>query len=304
MKTLTIATRQSPLALWQANDVATRLQALNANYNIKLLPMITSGDKAGPQGWQQPSGKGLFVKELEEALLSHKADLAVHSMKDLPAIFPTGLGLGAICPRANPFDAFVSQHYPSLETLPQRAKIGTASLRRQSQLRHYRADLQLQTLRGNVQTRLKKMEEEGLDAIILAVAGLERLGLHDRIRAQFTPDIMLPACGQGALGVECRMDDKPLLDLLAKLNCSDSALCVNTERLVNAKLGGNCHVPIAIYCTMPAPQTLHLRARVLSANGQHCIEAEAKGPAHTSASLAEACTADLLKRGARELLEA
>lgn len=302
MRKLTIATRQSPLALWQANHVAAQLKAHHPTYVIELLPLITSGDKAGPQKWLTESGKGLFVKELEEALLTRRADLAVHSMKDLPATFPAGLTLATICKRANPFDAFVSSKFHSLNELPQGAKVGTASLRRQSQLFNYRPDLNLQPLRGNVQTRLEKMKAQNFDAIILAVAGLERLEMNSLIQDILEPPVMLPACGQGAIGIECREDDLSLLEILAPLNCSTTSLCVNTERWVNAKLGGNCHVPIALYCTSPEANQLHLRARVLSARGEQCIEAEETGEWHTAVQLAERCTQKLLSQGAEQLL--
>lgn len=301
MKTFTIATRQSPLALWQANDVARRLQALDPSFSIQLLPMVTTGDTAGPQKWLQESGKGLFVKELEEALIDKRADLAVHSMKDLPAQFPPGLGLAAICERASPYDAFVSQTYASLNALPPGAIVGTASLRRQAQLLNYRPDLTVRPVRGNVQTRLKKMQDEQFDAIILAVAGLERLNFRHLIQDTLSPPLMLPACGQGAIGIECRLDDHDRYTILQKLNCTTTARCVNTERMVNAKLGGNCHVPIAIYCTALTDQ-LSLQARVLSADGQHCIETQGHGHWQDAIQLADQCTEALLQQGAQTLL--
>jgi hydroxymethylbilane synthase len=302
MRKLTIATRQSPLALWQANYVASLLRQQNPTYTIELLPLITSGDKAGPQKWLTESGKGMFVKELEEALLTKRADLAVHSMKDLPADFPSGLCLATICKRTTPFDALISSHFTSLSELPKGAKVGTASLRRQSQLLHYRPDLNLQPIRGNVQTRLQKMQEEHFDAIILAAAGLERLAMSSLIQETLQPPVMLPACGQGAIGIECRADDQSLLEILQPLNCPITSLCVNTERLVNAKLGGNCQVPIALYCTAPTPKQLHLRTRVLSANGEYCIEAEEYGDWSAAHQIAERCTQALLAQGAKKLL--
>lgn len=301
MTTFTIATRQSPLALWQANEIARKLQALDPTFSIQLLPMVTTGDTAGPQKWLNESGKGMFVKELEEALLDKRADIAVHSMKDLPAQFPPGLGLAAICERASPYDAFVSQTFPSLNALPLGAKVGTASLRRQAQLLNHRPDLTISALRGNVQTRLKKMQDEQFDAIILAVAGLERLNVHHLIQETLRPPLMLPACGQGAIGVECRLDDERRYAILQKLNCTTTARCVNTERMVNAKLGGNCHVPVAMYCTAVGEQ-LSLQARVLSADGQHCIEAQGHSHWEEASQLAEQCTEALLQQGARALL--
>ncbi|MCX7116252.1 MAG: hydroxymethylbilane synthase [Gammaproteobacteria bacterium] len=303
MRQLTIATRNSPLALWQAHYVAAALKETCPQYDIKLLPIVTSGDRASKENWAQHTGKGLFVKELEEALLEGRADLAVHSMKDLLAVFPEGLCLAAICERGNPFDALISPIASTIDELPQGANIGTASLRRQAQLRAYRPDLQLHPLRGNVQTRLTKLHAHEFDGIILAAAGLIRLGLEDMISTELTPPLMLPACGQGAVGIECRQSDHELLNILSKIHCPKTAACVNTERRVNALLGGHCHVPIAIFCTIPTPNTLQLNARVLSPDGSQCIEAEHKGSIEHAADLADACAAELLKKGAKALLE-
>ncbi|OGV26488.1 MAG: hydroxymethylbilane synthase [Legionellales bacterium RIFCSPHIGHO2_12_FULL_37_14] len=301
LKELTIATRKSPLALWQANFVAAKLKELLPNAEIRLLPMLTKGDKTSSQNWLQQNGKDMFVKELEEALLTKKADLAVHSMKDLGVTLKNGLTLAAILSRANPFDALVSNKYPALLSLPKGAKIGTASLRRKAQLLQFRSDFNVQTLRGNLQTRLKKMADEDFDGIILAVAGLERLNLSALIREKINPNIMLPACGQGALGIECRADNSHLLTLLAKLNSANSSLCVLTERRINAKLGGNCHTPIGIYCAI-ANDTLHINTKVLSQDGKHCIAVNLSGLPKDAFKLADKCALELFNKGASDLL--
>ena len=249
MMKLRIATRKSPLALWQANYIRNALIQHWPTLEIELIPMTTSGDQFFKDKLSAIGGKGLFVKELEEALLEQRADLAVHSMKDVPATFPDGLCLAAICARHNPLDALVSHKYSSLSSLPTGAIIGTTSLRRQSQLMANRPDLHIKALRGNIQTRIAKLQSNEYDAIVLAAAGLERMAMHDMIRELFNTDVMLPACGQGALGIECRIDDVELKKYIAPLNDPSSALCVNTERHVSALLGGTCHVPLAGYCT-------------------------------------------------------
>lgn len=301
-RTLRIATRKSPLALWQANHVAGLLQKLWPELAVELLPMVTSGDQFLKDKLQDIGGKGLFVKELEEALLSNRADLAVHSMKDVPAEFPHGLILAGICKRHHPGDAFVSNRFSRFEDLPLNSIVGTSSLRRQSQLLALRPDLQIIPLRGNIQTRLKKLDEEQFDAIILAVAGLQRMGLNDRIREIINPQQLLPACGQGALGLECREQDQWLQELLNPLNDDNSALCVTVEREVNARLGGNCHVPLAVLCEINDHQQLSLKARVLSLDGGTCIENMQLGLREESQLMAERCALNLLANGAAQLL--
>lgn len=297
-----IATRQSPLALWQANYI--RVQLLNhwPNIQVELLPLKTSGDQFLKDKLVKIGGKGLFVKELEDALLEHRADLAVHSMKDVPANFPQGLALKAICTRHNPFDAFVSERYPDFSTLPNRAIIGTSSLRRQSQLLAERPDLTIKTLRGNIHTRLKKMESGEYDGIILAAAGLERMEMVDKIKGVFPDSVMLPACGQGALGIECRDNDSQLHALIQFLNDQASELCVTTERRVNAILGGNCHAPIAIFCQITPDQQLLLRAKVARQDGTKIITNQQIGPQKDAMQLAEQCAKALLSEGADQLL--
>ncbi|TAL62653.1 MAG: hydroxymethylbilane synthase [Legionella sp.] len=301
-RTLRIATRQSPLALWQANHVRELLLKQWPEANIELLPMTTSGDKFLKDKLLAVGGKGLFVKELEEALLDERADLAVHSTKDMPATFPEGLALAAICTRDNPLDAFLSKEFSSLAELPQHALVGTASLRRQSQLLAYRPDLRIQALRGNVNTRLAKLEAGEYQAIILAAAGLERMGLEHEIKQVLPTEIMLPACGQGALCIECRTDDAEMQQFIACLNDPITALCVNTERLVNAQLGGNCHVPLAVYCSVFAKQELFLQAKIGSLDGKTFIQDKRKGSFSEAELLATQCTESLLAQGAANLL--
>lgn len=302
-RTLRIATRKSPLALWQANHIKEQLITLNPALHIELLPMITSGDQFLKDKLLAAGGKGLFVKELEEALLDGRADFAVHSTKDMPALLPPGLDLAVICKRDNPFDALISTHYSNLESLPKQAVVGTASLRRQSQLLAYRPDLQIKTLRGNINTRLAKLHANEYDAIILAASGLERMGLHDFITELISDDLMLPTCGQGALCIECRTDDDEVQHIIQMLNDPISALCVQTERMVNAQLGGNCHVPLAVFCT-PQEEQLYLRARLLSTDGAHVIEHAQTGARNQASLLAKQCTEALLTQGAATLISA
>ncbi|MCX7091403.1 MAG: hydroxymethylbilane synthase [Legionellales bacterium] len=314
---LRIATRNSPLALWQARYIAQQLSQHSPDLDIELVPMTTSGDRfldhqTAPQG-----GKGLFVKEIEEALLQNRADIAVHSMKDVPAIQPDGLGIVAISQRENPYDAFVSQHYATLADLPFQASVGTSSIRRQSQLLAYRPDLKMISLRGNIQTRLTKISTIPCDAIILAAAGLLRMDLQDQIQEIIPEDLMLPACGQGALGIECRLDDQPIRAFIEALNDPLTALCVNTERQVNAILGGHCHVPLAVSCRIRRPEErpvsgdsslcsegdqLILQAKVLSADGTIVLSGSSTGPQKQASHLAQDCTQQLLAQGARQLL--
>ncbi len=302
-KTLTIATRKSPLALWQAEHIRTGLKALHPHLNIELLPMSTSGDRFLKDKLLVMDGKGMFIKELEEALLDKRADIAVHSMKDVPATFPKGLKLAAILNRASPYDALVSKNSCSFEQLKPAAVIGTSSLRRQSQLLAARPDLTIKLLRGNIHTRLKKLAEENYDAIILAQAGLERMGMQEQITETLSDDVMLPACGQGALGIECREDDEECLQLIAPLHDLRTADCVLAERRVNALLGGNCHVPLAVFAEITASNTMRLRAKVMAADGHQTIFAEKTAAIEHSESLADECAALLIENGAETLLK-
>ncbi len=301
-QTLRIATRKSPLALWQANHVGEKIKSSWPSIKIELVPMSTTGDKFLNEKLLAIGGKGLFVKELEDALLANRADIAVHSMKDVPAAFPEGLMLAAICERHHPGDALIAIQSKTLKELPKGAIIGTSSLRRQSQLLAERPDLEIKALRGNINTRLDKLNIGDFDAIVLAVSGLERMGFQDEIAEILSEEIMLPACGQGALGIECRMNDKEIQQLLAPLNDPLSALCVATERQVNALLGGNCHVPLAVYAKVIADDQLFLQAKVLSADGKKMIKESQKGALSQNKALAEACTNALLTKGASELL--
>ena len=300
---LRIATRQSPLALWQAHFVADALRAAHPGLRVELVTMVTRGDKILDTPLAKIGGKGLFVKELEVALLEGRADLAVHSMKDVPMAFPEGLGLVTICDREDPRDAFVSNHHASLEALPAGAVVGTSSLRRQCQLRRRRPDLVIKDLRGNVNTRLAKLDAGEYDALILAAAGLIRLGMSDRIRAAVDPVFMLPAVGQGAVGIECRLDDAVTRALLAPLNHADTATCVRAERAMNTRLQGGCQVPIAGHATLQG-DSLHLVGRVGSLDGATLLEAEIDGPAVQAEALGQALAEQLLAAGAGPLLAA
>jgi hydroxymethylbilane synthase len=300
-KLIRIATRKSPLALWQAQHIRTQLLDLWPEYSIELIPMVTSGDRFLKDRLQILGGKGLFVKELEEALLDNRADLAVHSMKDVPATCPDGLSIPAICTRDNPFDAFVSLSYLKFRDLPVGASIGTTSLRRQSQLLAIRPDLLISPLRGNIHTRLAKLDAQDFDAIVLAASGLERMSLETRITEVFDENLMLPACGQGALGIECRKEDIVMQQLIAPLNDPLSALCIGTERHVNALLGGNCHVPLAVYCTTKDSQ-LYLRAKVATADGSSIIYNSQNGSIDDAMQLSEQCVNALISQGAEKLL--
>lgn len=301
-KTLRIATRKSPLALWQANHIREQLLQYWPALQIELIPLVTSGDKFLKDKLLAIGGKGLFVKELEEALLNGQADVAVHSMKDVPVFQPDGLELNVICIRDNPFDAFLSIKYNKLNELPEGAIIGTASLRRQSQLLALRPDLNILPLRGNIQTRMQKLQTEEYDAIILACAGLERMGLQQMIKQVLSPEIMLPACGQGALGIECRTQDDAVKTLIAPLHNEQTALCVRSERQLNARLGGNCHVPLAVFSQLLSPHKFLLRARVATVDGKTILNNHQVGRPNQALELAHLCAEDLLMKGALDLL--
>ncbi|MCG8157038.1 hydroxymethylbilane synthase [Brenneria goodwinii] len=298
-----IATRQSPLALWQAQYVQQRLSAYHPGLQVELVPMVTRGDIILDTPLAKVGGKGLFVKELELALLEGRADIAVHSMKDVPAEFPDGLGLATICERDDPRDAFVSNHYANLEQLPAGASVGTSSLRRQCQLRARRPDLIIRDLRGNVGTRLAKLDSGEYDAIILAAAGLKRLNLEARIRSPLSPETSLPAVGQGAIGIECRLDDKRTRQLLAPLNHADTTARVLAERAMNLRLEGGCQVPIGSYAELEG-ETLWLRALVGSPDGSKIITGERRGFASDAEQIGITLAEELLAKGAREILQA
>ena len=299
--TIRIATRKSPLALWQAHFVQSRLQQLYPQLRVELLPMSTKGDKILDSPLAKVGGKGLFVKELEQAILAGDADIAVHSMKDVPVEFPDGLGLSIICERDDPRDAFVSSRFPSLAELPAGSRVGTSSLRRQCQLRASRPDLQILDLRGNVNSRLAKLDGGEYDAILLAAAGLKRLGLHERISALLPAELSLPANGQGAVGIECRLDDNELLSLLAPLEHPQTRQRVLAERAMNRALQGGCQVPIGAYAELEG-DTLWLRGLVGLPDGSRILRAELRGTASEPEALGQALAEQLLTQGAAELL--
>ena len=298
-----IATRQSPLALWQAEYVKKQLMAAHPELKVELVTLLTRGDVLLDSPLAKVGGKGLFVKELELAILDGRADLAVHSMKDVPIAFPTGLGLVTICQRENPYDAFVSNHYSDLAALPCGATVGTSSLRRQCQLKAVRPDLHIKSLRGNVGTRLAKLDAGEYDAIILAAAGLKRLGLAARITALLAAEVSLPAAGQGAVGIECRLDDSSLIEQLSSLNHPDSAVCVQAERAMNIRLEGGCQVPIASYAVLDNGQ-LWLRGLVGTPNGEQIIYGERRGAPQDANHLGASLADELLARGAKSILSA
>lgn len=300
-KIFRIATRQSPLALWQAQYVQQRLMAAHPGLQVELLPMVTKGDIILDTPLAKVGGKGLFVKELELAMLEGRADLAVHSMKDVPVDFPQGLGLVTICEREDPRDAFVSNRYNTLDELPQGAIVGTSSLRRQCQISARRPDLVIRSLRGNVGTRLGKLDAGEYDAIILAAAGLKRLGLEDRIRQAMPAEISLPAVGQGAVGIECRIDDAELITLLQALNHGDTAVCVRAERAMNTRLEGGCQVPIGSFAVLEDDQ-LWLRGLVGSPDGHQMVIGERRGPRDQAEQMGISLAEELLDGGARDIL--
>ena len=301
-KTLKIATRQSPLALWQANYVKDRLQQLYPDLTIELVPMVTKGDVILDSPLAKIGGKGLFVKELENALLNKEADIAVHSMKDVPMQFPEGLGLAVICKREDPRDAFVSNSYRTFAELPQGAVVGTSSLRRQCQLKALRPDLDIRSLRGNVGTRLSKLDNGDYDAIILASAGLIRLGLAERIASFIEVEQSLPAAGQGAVGIECRTDDVQVKQLLAPLADAETTCCVLAERAMNNRLQGGCQVPIGGYAVLQQGQ-LYLRALVGDVDGSQIIRAEGKSAVENADVLGVQIAEQLLAQGADKILQ-
>jgi len=303
MKILKIATRQSPLALWQAEHIRARLEALHADLKVELVTFVTQGDKILDTPLAKIGGKGLFVKELEAALLDGRADLAVHSMKDVPMKLPAGLSLAVICEREDPLDAFVSNTYASFDDLPQGAKVGTSSLRRKSQILKARPDLEIIDLRGNVGTRLSKLDAGLYDAIILASAGLKRLDLAERIRHTLPAEVSLPAVGQGALGLECRAEDQAVLELILPLLHSETDVCVRTERAFNAYLEGGCQVPIAGYAILEQGQ-IHIQGRVGSVDGKTLLKAEQVGETAQAEQIGVALAQELLAQGAGDLLKA
>ena len=298
---LHIATRGSPLALWQAEHVAARLEALHSHLSVSLVTMKTRGDKLLDAPLAKVGGKGLFVKELEQGLLDGRADLAVHSLKDVPVHFPDGLELALVMEREDPRDAFVSNRYANLSEMPAGARVGTSSLRRQTQLRERYPELQVDWLRGNVNTRLSKLDAGEFDAIILAAAGLQRLGLAGRIRVAIEPEECLPAIGQGVLGIEIRADDRQLRDLIAPLAHAETALRITAERALNQTLNGGCQVPIAGYAVLEQDQ-IYLRGLVGEPDGSKILRAEIRGNSSEAHDLGVELAHQLLAQGADRIL--
>ena len=301
-RVLRIATRKSPLALWQAEYVKSRLEQAHSGLTVELIGMTTKGDVILDTPLAKVGGKGLFVKELEVAMLEKRADIAVHSMKDVPVEFPEGLGLVVICEREDPRDAFVSNHYNSIEELPQGAVLGTCSLRRQAQVRERRPDLKIVDLRGNVNSRLQKLDDGQFDAIILAAAGLKRLGFDKRIRRAMPAEESLPAVGQGAVGIECRLDDAETIALLQTLSDTDTTTRVLAERAMNNRLEGGCQVPIAGYSELEGDQ-IWLRGLVGEPDGTQIIRAQVRGPRADAEQLGTQLAETLLQQGAGDILQ-
>ena len=302
-KIIRIATRQSPLALWQAEHVAELLVRAFPGVRTQLVKMVTRGDKILDAPLAKVGGKGLFVKELEQGMLEGVADIAVHSMKDVPVDFPEGLHLASILTREDPTDAFVSNHYASLNELPANARIGTSSLRRECQLKEKLPDAQVMPLRGNVNTRLAKLDAGEYDAIILASAGLKRLGMANRITQSLDASVSLPAIGQGAIGIECRIDDVEINDMLKALHDAETGLCVVAERAMNARLNGGCQVPIAGFALLQGEQ-LFMRGLVGNPDGSVIYRSERSGGLDQGAVIGRLIAEDLLAQGADKVLQA
>lgn len=300
--TLRMATRASKLALWQAEHVAARLRVSHPGLEVVLVPMTTQGDRVLDRSLAAIGGKGLFVKELENALLLGHADLAVHSMKDVPTVLPDGMCLPALLSRADACDALVSNRYRRFEELPHGARVGTSSLRRQCQLLALRPDLQLLPLRGNVETRLRKLDANEFDAIVLASAGLQRLGLERRIAQALDIDRCVPAVGQGIIGIECRSDDRRTIDLVGVLNDADAASCGIAERAFAARLEGSCQSPIAGHARLHGNE-IQLHGLVASLNGTRVIQDRSAGPREHAQQLGVALAERLLANGADRLLQ-
>jgi hydroxymethylbilane synthase len=301
--TLRIATRKSALAMWQANHVQSLLRKAHDGIDIELVPIVTQGDRILDRPLSEIGGKGLFLKELEYAMLNGEADLAVHSMKDVPAEMAQGLVLDAVLPRANPFDALVSRDDRLLAELPAASRVGTSSLRRRSQLLALRPDLEVADLRGNVDTRLRKLDEGQYDAIILACAGLQRLGLGNRITETLQPPDFLPASTQGIIGLQCRQDDSPTRTLIEHLADADTMVVASAERAVAQVLEATCQVPLAAYAVLNNG-IVTLRSVVSTPDGQELVQASGNAPAADAVALGEQVAADLLKNGAGSIIAA
>jgi len=297
-----IATRRSALALWQAEHVATRLRTLHPGLEVQLLPMTTRGDQILDRPLSAIGGKGLFLKELEVAMAAGEADIAVHSMKDVPTLLESGFSIAAILERADPFDAVVSNHYSRLDELPTGARVGTSSLRRQALLRATRPDLAVSELRGNVNTRLAKLDAGEFDAIILACAGLIRLGFEHRIRSRLSAPEWLPAVAQGAIGIETRADDPRSHALTAGLAHPHTTTCVSAERAMNRVLQGSCDVPIAGFATLDSAGSLALSGMVGDPETGSLLRAQQGGGANEAEAIGTKVAHDLIEQGADAIL--
>jgi hydroxymethylbilane synthase len=302
MPRIRIATRESQLALWQANEVSRLLSLHHPDIDIDIIGMTTEGDRFLQASLAAAGGKGLFVKELEQCLLDNHADIAVHSMKDVPYELPASLEIHAILEREDPRDAFVSNKYKTLDELPTNAIVGTSSTRRECQIRALRSDLDIQPLRGNVNTRLKKLDDGLYDAIILASAGLNRLGFEGRITALMETDASLPAIGQGAIGIECRDNDTATREIIAPLHHEATSLSVIAERGVSTALSANCHLPIAAHATQSA-DSLTLKALVGLPDGSKIVRASATGAHDEITQVVQQVVNELLEQGANELVD-
>ncbi|MDH3328196.1 MAG: hydroxymethylbilane synthase [Desulfobulbaceae bacterium] len=301
-KEIKIGTRASLLAVTQSTWVKEQIEKHNPGTTVEMVKITTKGDKILDVPLAKVGGKGLFVKELEDALLDGRVDLAVHSMKDVPTDLPEGLYLGVVTQRENPVDAFISNKYASVLDLPQGATVGTSSLRRKSQLACLRPDLQIVDLRGNLDTRLRKLDEGQFDAVIVATAGLNRLGMSDRITSFFTPEQMLPAIGQGALGLELRVDDKDLLEGIFFLNHALTATAVEAERAFLLRLEGGCQVPIGAYATADE-NSVALTGLIASVDGKEILKEQMSGPAESAAKIGTELAQKLLDKGGRRILD-
>lgn len=297
-----IGTRGSPLALWQANWIKSQLETVHDRLTVELIEIKTSGDIIQDVPLAKVGGKGLFTKEIEESLLRHETDIAVHSMKDVPIKFPPGLGISVITMREDPRDALVSNNNIKLEDLPKGAKVGTGSFRRTTQLLAYRPDLDIVPMRGNVGTRLKKLETEGLDAVILAAAGLKRLGFEERITECIDPDIMLPGGGQGAVGIETRCDDMNIINMMMDLDDEETNLALEGERAFLGRLQGGCQVPIGVYATLDG-ENIRIRGLVGSLDGKQILKSEISGEAIDAERLGHELGEEILGMGAGDILK-
>ena len=302
MRTVRIATRKSQLALWQAHYVRDRLKEFHKQLEVELVEIVSEGDKTLDIPLAQVGGKGLFLKELEQSLLNGTADIAVHSMKDVTVTLPEGLVIAAICPREDPRDAVVSNHYSSLDDLPDGAVVGSCSLRRRCQIQSAFPQLRVENLRGNVNTRLRRLDEGDYDALILAAAGLIRLDFADRIKQYIDVEMSLPAVGQGAVGIECREDDEEMIHLLQPLIDNEASLRVKAERSANARLGGGCHVPVAVFAEINRG-TMTVRGLVGELDGSRILRASTSGAPEEAVRLGQEVGDQLIRQGAQQILD-